>query len=128
MSFPSVDELKNIAVHRMGQDALTIDFFGPAGLQVASGQLRRLAGTYIFALKNGIMGFATAPVQQDDVLAILRPHQNYLILREVKQPNDTLSHNEKKHRIVARLVITENKEKMKARIESSLKSCVFQIV
>ncbi|KAI0467478.1 heterokaryon incompatibility protein-domain-containing protein [Xylaria cf. heliscus] len=126
ISFPNVDELEKIARSPMWRGVSS----GGADVNtmlMASVQIRRLAGTYIFALKNGIMGLATAPVQQDDVLAILHRHQNYVILREVEQQDDAPSQN-KKHRIVARAIITEDKEKMKARIDGGLKTGLFQIV
>ncbi|KAI0549238.1 heterokaryon incompatibility protein-domain-containing protein [Xylaria curta] len=88
---------------------------------------QKTTGTHLFVTKNGIMGLATAPVQEDDVLAIIHKYPNYVILRPVESHWST-SQNEGKHRIVARAAITDNQDEIRARIDAGLEDCIFQII
>ncbi|KAI0538784.1 heterokaryon incompatibility protein-domain-containing protein [Xylaria digitata] len=93
---------------------------------MVSGLGRGISGTCLFATKNGIVGLATAPLQEGDTLAIIHKYPNYLILREVKN-REGKSQPGEKSRIVARAAITENKDKMRDRVDSFQKS-FFQII
>ncbi|KAI0405472.1 hypothetical protein F4802DRAFT_563360 [Xylaria palmicola] len=82
---------------------------------------------YLFAAENGIMGLATAPIQKDDILAIIDGHPNWVILREIKHKGN-MSQAKKKHRIIARAAITESREKARDRINKGLQQSLFQII
>ncbi|XDG07466.1 hypothetical protein ABKA04_007081 [Annulohypoxylon sp. FPYF3050] len=84
--------------------------------------LHECTGTYLFITEDSIVGLATAPIQNGDILSIVHQYPYYVILRETEQQDVT------KHRIVARAAITESKEKMKARIENSPQTSAFQII
>ncbi|KAH8164409.1 hypothetical protein CIB48_g3846 [Xylaria polymorpha] len=82
----------------------------------------KVSETYLFAVKDGMIGLATAPGQKGDILAIIHMHPNYIVLREVEHEI------EKKHRIVARAALTETREKMRDRIKEGLQQSLFQII
>ena len=90
--------------------------------------LPAIAGTYLFATRDGIIGLATASVQKGDILAIIHRYPAYVILRETKQNQGSALHDTKKHRIVARAAIAETQEEMKARIDEGLQEQLFQII
>ncbi|KAI0856830.1 heterokaryon incompatibility protein-domain-containing protein [Xylaria cubensis] len=87
----------------------------------------QLSGTYFFITEEGILGRATAPVQKGDLLAIVHRHPNYMILRGAND-QDTPSQKKENQRIVARGMVAESQDKMRARINKDIQSCFFQIV
>ncbi|KAI0188672.1 heterokaryon incompatibility protein-domain-containing protein [Xylaria flabelliformis] len=87
----------------------------------------RLSGTYLFITEEGILGRATAPVQKGDLLAIIDRYPNYMILRGAYD-QDNLSQKKEEKRIVARGVVAESKDKMRARMNKGFQSCIFQII
>ncbi|KAI5861658.1 heterokaryon incompatibility protein-domain-containing protein [Durotheca rogersii] len=88
-------------------------------------RLKRAAGKPYFITDEGIIGIATAPVRVGDALVVIHMSSAYLVLREVEDPEGERSTQE--HRIVARAVVSENQDKMRARIQK-LESRDFQIV
>ncbi|KAF2967536.1 hypothetical protein GQX73_g6025 [Xylaria multiplex] len=85
-----------------------------------------IAGRYLFATKNGIVGLATAPIQKGDTFAIIHKYPNYVILRGVKEQGGELQDWEKSW-MVARAAVMEDKDKMRDRVENLPKS-FFQII
>ncbi|KAI0865584.1 hypothetical protein F4860DRAFT_459679 [Xylaria cubensis] len=64
---------------------------------------------YLVARKK-LVGIATAPVTEGDVLAMMHTAPAYFVLREVTS-ND--GHVTRRHWMVIRAVLSETKEKMK---------------
>ncbi|KAI0883970.1 heterokaryon incompatibility protein-domain-containing protein [Annulohypoxylon maeteangense] len=91
-----------------------------------SGLFSKITGTYLFATRDQTIGLATAPVQKGDILSIIHRYPGYVILRGVKCQGE--SQDVEKYRIVARAAITENQDKMRARIDKGLQERVFQII
>ncbi|TRX93625.1 hypothetical protein FHL15_005597 [Xylaria flabelliformis] len=87
----------------------------------------QLSGTYFFITEEGILGLATAPVQKGDLLAIVHKYANYMILKGTYD-QDASSQKKEKQRIVARGMVAESQDTMRARINKDTQSCIFQIV
>ncbi|KAI1738721.1 heterokaryon incompatibility protein-domain-containing protein [Xylaria scruposa] len=81
---------------------------------------------YLFITQEGILGRATAPVQRGDVLAIIDKLPHYFILRVAY--DHALSQKSEKGRIVARGVVAESQDRMRARLSKGFQSSVFQII
>ncbi|KAI1362778.1 heterokaryon incompatibility protein-domain-containing protein [Xylaria arbuscula] len=89
-------------------------------------RVSRLAGKQFFTTKRGLCGISTAPVKEGDTLAVTDASPVYYIFREVKTSNGR-SYLAQRHRIVARVVLGESKERMEKRF-IGLQPKIFQIV
>ncbi|KAI3322335.1 heterokaryon incompatibility protein-domain-containing protein [Xylariaceae sp. AK1471] len=89
-------------------------------------RVRELSGKQYFTTDQGLVGIATAPIAEGDILAVTHASPAYLIIREVKS-SDEPPEVVQKHRIVARAVISEKKNRMAERL-AGLKVHLFQII
>ncbi len=95
-------------------------------VDVLNYRMRGFAGNHFFITASGLVGIATAPLQEGDSLCLLHTAPVYFVLREVEgQKGNAQSGLE--HRIVVRAVINDRLDDMKALTES-LPSRRFQIV
>ncbi|KAI0544693.1 hypothetical protein F4679DRAFT_564077 [Xylaria curta] len=85
-----------------------------------------VSGMQYFITDKGLVGIATAPVTEGDVLAVIHAAPAYFILREVKS-SDGHSFVVQRHRMVARAVLSEKKDAMKKKM-ADLETRIFQIV
>ncbi|KAI8954427.1 heterokaryon incompatibility protein-domain-containing protein [Xylaria longipes] len=94
-----------------------------SALQRRAGEI---SGMQYFVTDKGLVGIATAPVMEGDILAVLHATPAYFILREVKS-SDGHSYVAQRHRMVARAVISEKQDKMKEKF-ADLETRIFEIV
>ncbi|KAJ2987001.1 hypothetical protein NUW58_g4748 [Xylaria curta] len=71
---------------------------------LASTRGSKLTGKSIFITQKGLVGLATMPITQGDFIAWIHYSPIYLILREVKDQDNSLD-DMQEHRIVARAII-----------------------
>ncbi|KAJ3578236.1 hypothetical protein NPX13_g2331 [Xylaria arbuscula] len=113
-----------------GTRSLDNNLFSDRKTNSRDGQIRRrlreVAGKQFFTTENGLAGISTAPVEEGDTLAVMDGSPAYYIFREVKASNGR-SYLAQRHRIVARAVVSEDKDNMKKRL-AKLQSKLFQIV
>ena len=115
------------------RDFLTLGWSGKFELDFTTGRsrwqsrLREVSGRPYFTTDKNLVGIATAPVKEGDILAIFHTSPAYFILREV-EGSDGHSCTAKRHRIVARAILGESQDTMKERVIEGLESCVFEIV
>ncbi|KAI0186842.1 heterokaryon incompatibility protein-domain-containing protein [Xylaria flabelliformis] len=111
----------------LGQGINNMDLFtlgGPSSIQRASatrenimrGRAEEISGKQYFITDKGLVGIATAPVTEGDIL----------ILREVKS-SDGHSYVVQRYRMVARAVLSEKKDDMK-KMMADLETRIFEIV
>ncbi|KAI1734005.1 heterokaryon incompatibility protein-domain-containing protein [Xylaria scruposa] len=70
-------------------------------------RFRNIVGKPYFITNKGLVGIATAPVQEGDILAILSDAPLYFVLREADDQEGDAK-GEQKHRIVARAAVCDN--------------------
>ncbi|KAI0543380.1 hypothetical protein F4679DRAFT_569064 [Xylaria curta] len=102
----SRDKSADEQIKLMGFFALMSDYKSPVGesTERLNTRFKNVNGKDYFITKKGLVGIATAPVQEGDILALLHKAPLYFILREVDaQTGD--AKGEQKHRIVARAVV-----------------------
>ncbi|KAI0861847.1 heterokaryon incompatibility protein-domain-containing protein [Xylaria cubensis] len=85
-----------------------------------------ISGMQYFLTNKKLLGIATAPVTEGDILAVIHATPAYFILREVKG-SDGHSYVVQRHRMVARAVVSEKKDNMK-RMMADLETRIFEIV
>ncbi|KAI1131442.1 heterokaryon incompatibility protein-domain-containing protein [Nemania abortiva] len=98
--------------------------------ELVSARNQELVGKQFFVTEKGLVGIATAPIKQGDILSLIHGSPVYLILREVKDHGTTLDHTPQ-HQIVARAAVNDRlvpgMKDMKAFV-NSVPSCQFRIV
>ncbi|KAI2624970.1 hypothetical protein GGR54DRAFT_544004 [Hypoxylon sp. NC1633] len=98
----------------------TAELRDKVGEQRLEERMEQVKGKQYFTTSKGLVGISTAPVAEGDVLMVMHEVSAYFITREVTPGAE-------KHRIVARAVVHENKDQVKARMEG-LETRIFQIV
>ncbi|KAI0552483.1 heterokaryon incompatibility protein-domain-containing protein [Xylaria curta] len=86
-------------------------------------RLKEVSGMQYFVTRKGLVGIATAPVTEGDMIAVMHAAPAYFILREVESNDRRIA---QRHRMVARAVLSETKEKMKERF-ADLETRNFEI-
>ncbi|TRX92927.1 hypothetical protein FHL15_006065 [Xylaria flabelliformis] len=87
-------------------------------------RLKEVSGMQYFVTKKELVGIATAPVTEGDVLAVIHAAPAYFVLREVTSNH---GHVTQQHRMVARAVLSKTKEKIKEMF-ADLETRNFEIV
>ncbi|KAF2968606.1 hypothetical protein GQX73_g5003 [Xylaria multiplex] len=95
---------------------------GMGDLETMEHRLKKLVGKQHFTTKKGLVGIATAPIEQGDILGVVLSSPAYFILREVKRGD-----GQARHQMVAQAVLGVTKDKMKD-VFAGLKACQFEIV
>ncbi|KAI1746407.1 heterokaryon incompatibility protein-domain-containing protein [Xylaria scruposa] len=88
----------------------TIIFSSGMNVNARQRRLKEVSGMQYFVTRKGLVGIATAPVTEGDMLAVIHAAPAYFIFREAES-ND--GHVAQRHRMVARAVLSETKEKMR---------------
>lgn len=119
-------DLFTLGGERSLNSALTSNPEYKSGEHQIQRRIRGLAGKQFFTTEKGLVGISTAPVKEGDTLAVMDASPAYYIFREVKTSSGR-SYLVRRHRIVARAVIHENKSQMEKRF-LGLEPKMFQIV
>ncbi|TRX93752.1 hypothetical protein FHL15_005428 [Xylaria flabelliformis] len=93
---------------------------------IMRGRAEEVSEMQYFITDKGLVGIATAPVKEGDILAVMHAAPAYFILREVKS-SDGHSYVAQRHRMVARAVLSEKKDDMKKKM-AKLEARIFEIV
>jgi hypothetical protein len=115
------------ALFTLGWEAVAIE--GQSKEERKSQIQRRVsgfAGKQFFTTEKGLVGISTVPVKEGDTLAAIDASPAYYIIREVKNSSGC-SYVAQRHQIIARVVLHENKDKMRKRFVG-LEHKMFQIV
>ncbi|KAI0813383.1 hypothetical protein GGR55DRAFT_703350 [Xylaria sp. FL0064] len=90
-------------------------------------RFKELSGKTYFITERGLVGIATSPVQEGDLLTLLHDAPVYIILREANEQMGERPAEIQEHRIVARAAVDDRGVDMPALI-SSLPRRSFQII
>ncbi|KAI0401286.1 heterokaryon incompatibility protein-domain-containing protein [Xylaria palmicola] len=84
--------------------------------------LEAVSGMQYFTAEHTLIGIATAPVMEGDILAVLDPCPTYFVFREVKSDDGVV-----RHRMIARAVVNKERDRMKD-VLSNTKGRTFEII